>query len=493
MAAGETQNDSKEALGIASSTVGDRESTEPLVKENRIIEYCAVAIACVTLILYSMWTTKRVDIPLPMLLAPFVSVVLFCIGIFRSVDKTKQLFSITPEVSFYEDYDQSLITLYRKINFLTIWCFVLALEIGFIAAAVNTNGTNGILESLFGRIRYGFDCNSYIELAKNWYQNVDSDLKLYIVFFPVYPAIMRGVHLFVENYTLCGFIISGFFAICAGVVLFELALLEHGLGFAKRVVAFNFLLPVSFFFVVPETESTFLFCTVLFFYLLKREKWLLLFFVGIVAALTRSAGVLLFVPFMATFLPRVLVKRDGATGFLWNKNLNGLQTIKIFVCGLGPLIGIGLYLLLNYQVYGNFFQFAVFQREHWSLEMDSFFNTAFYAVDYMKRYLAEGNGLAYSVFGADLLCLFGTLILIIVGAKKISAVYTSYAFFYFLFVFAPTWLIGGVRYSLCLFVLPFYLAAITHKRTYLTIVLGVVLLSINIFFLILVGKGYQFY
>ena len=122
-------------------------------------------------------------------------------------------------------------------------------------------------------------------------------------FFPLYPLLMRFGKLFTHNNgLLSGMVIANLAGLVMLIVLYQLVYEEFGKEQAQRTVLYLSIFPAAFFFMAAYNESLFLCFVLMFFYLMRHERWCLAGICGFFAVLTRSAGILLMVPFVYEYL-----------------------------------------------------------------------------------------------------------------------------------------------------------------------------------------------
>jgi hypothetical protein len=116
-------------------------------------------------------------------------------------------------------------------------------------------------------------------------------------FFPLYPLLVRGVAaLSGHNYVIAGLVVSLACYAGAMVILFKLAHALLGPRVALWSVVLISVFPTALFFQAAYSESLFLLLTLLSLWWARRSRWALAGLAGLLAALTRSAGVALLLP-----------------------------------------------------------------------------------------------------------------------------------------------------------------------------------------------------
>ena len=124
-----------------------------------------------------------------------------------------------------------------------------------------------------------------------------------VVFFPLYPTLVRIFSLILGNPKLVGIIISNTALIFASIYLYKLAKLDFGDSkTALKAVMYMLICPVSFFFSIFFTEGLFLFLAISSFYYARKKNWLAASILGFFLALTRTVGVLILIPILIEYL-----------------------------------------------------------------------------------------------------------------------------------------------------------------------------------------------
>lgn len=140
-----------------------------------------------------------------------------------------------------------------------------------------------------------FDGTHYLHLAEFGYDGTGVQ-----AFFPVYPLLIRALHLsFGLNYFLAGRILS--FLSLVGSLICLYYLFPRA---APLIISALLLFPLSFFLGAVYTESFFLFLTLLFFLLLRSQRYFLAALLAAIASGTRLVGIFLSLSLLLELWPR---------------------------------------------------------------------------------------------------------------------------------------------------------------------------------------------
>ena len=139
-----------------------------------------------------------------------------------------------------------------------------------------------------------WDAAHYLHIARYGYR-ASTDA----AFFPLFPLLVRGGATLLghQTYTLSALIISNLAFLGALVVLYKLAADELNEHIGRRTLLYLCLFPTAFFFFAGYNEALFLFLSCSGLYATRKQRWLLAGTLGCLAALTRSAGALLALPY----------------------------------------------------------------------------------------------------------------------------------------------------------------------------------------------------
>lgn len=299
------------------------------------------------------------------------------------------------------------------------------------------------------------DARHYVDLAQYGYGAGEAfpEQYLMIVFFPLFPALLRLLNLFgwFDWYVLALAVQVPLFA-AAGANLYLLLAGRFGHDRARWALAFAVLGPGCQFFFAPMTESLFLLLSTAYVLLLERRRWALCGLVGLLAALTRAPGGLLCGVAMLWLLGRACCRKP-APG--WG---------AVLAVG-GPPAGLGLYFALNRAVYGNPFQYSIYQKDHWNQALGLFTNTVGYHLRYLVQWWDDNRTAAVYICAAALAAIFLVLVLLALTARQLPPHYLGYALAYFALTAGATWAISLPRYFSACFLLPVLPAVLLRKNS----------------------------
>jgi hypothetical protein len=194
-----------------------------------------------------------------------------------------------------------------------------------------------------------WDAMHYLRLAEQGYVAAGEG-RVSLVFFPLYPWLVRLTAFLARDYLAAAFIVSGFASIAAALLLRSLARCDESEEVSRSAVWFLFIFPTSFFLHIGYTESLFLAFTLGCFFAARKERWASAGLLGAAACLTRVNGLIL-LPALAT---------EVALQYWQTRRINP----RWLWLALVPFGFLG-YLWLNHEVTGDFFAFTKIMQEHW--------------------------------------------------------------------------------------------------------------------------------
>ncbi|GAC1660332.1 MAG: hypothetical protein PVS3B3_30340 [Ktedonobacteraceae bacterium] len=194
-----------------------------------------------------------------------------------------------------------------------------------------------------------WDASNYVRIAQYGYQYVPD-----LAFFPLYPASIWLISHTVGNYLLVGMLLSNLALLGALVIIYQLALDVAGEQVARQTLLYLCIFPTAFYFFAAYNESFFLLFSAGAFLAMRRQLWLFAGLLGALAAGTRSAGILLVLPYLCEW---------------WlSRKKNEPMHFRVELLKLAPicLISVGLLVYSYYclRTTGNPLMFAAVQA-HW--------------------------------------------------------------------------------------------------------------------------------
>lgn len=318
------------------------------------------------------------------------------------------------------------------------------------------------------------DSYHYLYIAHHWYDSNPSDDQYnFIVFFPLYPILVKLITFDFSYVNLSALIVSNASSVIALFYLFKLAKLDFDDGVAQKVVLFLSIFPTAYFMSVPYTEGLFLALTIACLYYARLGKWPLAGVLGFLAALTRLGGLLM--------MPVLLVECLHQKGWKPRKIVN-LNLAWICLAFAGFLI----YLGINYQVTDDAFMFVTIERVHWysTLNPYSGFTTAISWAQhaaYPNNLLLGFAPLAFAAFGLAMI-VFGVI-------RRLPPSYLVCMLLSWMFAIAYSFWISPPRYVMAMFPMFILMGMLTRKKT-VNIAITVVSAVLLCYFTELFSLGY---
>jgi hypothetical protein len=321
---------------------------------------------------------------------------------------------------------------------------------------------NGHLAESLSWMWSKWDSGHFLQIARHGYLN-EGEERFFIVFLPLYPFLIHCGAFFIHSYEWAGVIISNLSLFIAGCYLYYLIRLDFNRHIARYAVLLLMFFPFSFFGGIVYSDSLFLALSIMTFYYLRKINWAVAACCGFLASLTRNFGVLLVAPalvelFLATDLVVKLKTRD----------YSGLKEFgRQIGYSLAIPCGFGVYLLYNKIVTGDWFKFAIYQREHWGNRF------GFFAAN-----LANYLGYATNSKACDRIVMWiPQMVLLGLGLglffygfyRKIRLSYLVYMLLYLFTCASATWLISGSRYIMGLFPIYPLMALLVYQQKWRTV------------------------
>ena len=218
-----------------------------------------------------------------------------------------------------------------------------------------------------------WDAVHYLRLAEKGYVSTGEG-SVSIVFYPLYPWLVRVAAFVTQNYLAAAFVVSGIASVAAGLLLQRLVRADESEAVARNSVWFLFIFPTSYFLHIGYTESLFLALILGSFLAARGDRWGIAGLLGACACLTRVNGLLLAPALALEALAQYRASRRVNIRWLW--------------IGIVPL-GFAIYLWINYKATGDFFAFSKIMEDHWFKK----FTTPWFAIRDVWRRVPEGKTL----------------------------------------------------------------------------------------------------
>ncbi len=316
-----------------------------------------------------------------------------------------------------------------------------------------------------------WDAANYLRIAQFGYQNVYDT-----AFFPLFPLLISGISFVFghQGFAVIGIVLSNLALLGTLFVLYQIAIDMFVEQIGRRTLLYLCIFPTAFFFFAAYNESLFLFLTASAFLAMRRQKWWLVGLLGFFAALTRSAGLLLIIP----YLYEVWISRQG----ILNRAGGAFSRLRLLLPRLLPIVliplGTLIYCIYCWVAYNNPLAFASVQN-HWGRET---------TWPWVGLYGAFHELFFVQPFGSfnevhillDLSALIGFIALALLGARKLRSSYTLWIALLLLYTFIspsefqPDTLISTQRFVLEMFPGFITLAALgaRHPRLHQSILLA---------------------
>ena len=361
-----------------------------------------------------------------------------------------------------------------------VGCFVLyrlvTITLTFIIKACFEPGYTFDITKIFFEFTK-WDAHHYINIADHWYiteeeylldpsKYVDKEYVL-LVFYPLYPILVRLVGYVFGNLTFSAYFVSNLFFVLSIYAMYKLVRMDFERKTAIIATLMLIISPYGFFFTFAFTESLFLFLTLMFFVMLKKEKWILAGLFGLFAALTKNFGLLLVVPY-GVWLITLACKRKYSFG----------KFILRLLPGVLILLGFGIYLYINKSVSGDWFKFMEYQNNHWHNRISCPVSNV---VNHFRLFLNESGSAVnkWFIWFGDVSAVCFAMLVCYIGCKKIPFVYSIYSLAFIFLTLTISWLLSGPRYLLVNFPIYIALAVVSENKSWLrwTIIIGEIIIG----------------
>ncbi|GCE21015.1 mannosyltransferase family protein [Dictyobacter kobayashii] len=351
----------------------------------------------------------------------------------------------------------------RDILWLFVATRVLLVVITYIAYILLTaekySDTPVNIAALFSSWNH-WDAANYAHIAQFGYQSTND-----LAFFPFLPLLISGGARLLGggnwSYIFVGMLISNIALLGTLFIVYYLALELVGKELSQRTLLYLSIFPTAFFFFAAYNESLYLLFAAGTFLALRRQKWWLAGLLGMLAALTRSVGILLVIPYLYE---------------LWEQRAYILtRRITLFISlGAIILIPVGTLLYAGYcwYAFGDPLAFVSVQA-HWSRHTTWPWMGIFQAFWALFFYHQQGFGSSNQAhLLLDLSATLGFIALVIIGWRKLPKSYSLWMAVFLLYILVnpaqkPDILLSNQRFVLEMFPAFITLAILSKRSPYL--------------------------
>jgi len=440
----------------------------------KISLFLAVLGTAILVIVFIHWSFTKSSITWYGWLAAFASASLAWVIYIKFVPKWMDFWGNADEYGdgkLNKETDVPRYTYIKIFSALTVFCVFTLLLIFFIRY------TKGYAQTFSDSLAVWMetDARHYQDIAKEWYLSEGEwDRLVQLVFLPGYPLLIKAAVFIIHDYYKAGFIVSVLSYATSGCMLYKLMRLDFTHSEAMRAIKYLCIMPASFFFAGPMSESLFLLMSISCIYCIRTKKWVLGCFFGGYASFTRSLGITLIVPLIFELVNEIC--RNNT------RLLKKSYIIKNSISVLLIPTGFAMYCVINYMVSGDFLKFMEYQSRHWSQNPGWFFNTASYQTELIVGNWGENYKIIAGLWAPNVLMIFSALVLMIFAVKKLRPGYTAWFIAYFIVAIGATWLLSAPRYLAGFAALPVAAADVTCNKKADT-VMTICCISLNIIYL----------
>ena len=325
---------------------------------------------------------------------------------------------------------------------------------------IQTKDLSGFFGALWENL-FPWDAFHYLDIIDNGYV-ATGEAQLFIVFFPFYPMVCRCLTLMTGiSATAAALIVSNAALIGCGAAMYRLAEGDGGATLGRRAMLMLMFCPMTYFYSISYTESTFLLMTLLAVLFARRRRFGLAVLFGAMGSSARLIGLATAIPIFWEMLRDCRERRgDGESPVTAGEYARwiAVSVLKVLPVSLG-FLG---YLSLNWHLFGNATQFMVFQNEHWINGFGHLGNTFQYCLYnsvYYDDYLYQ-----LGIWRPQVLLLIAVPLLVLWRRKRQRSGDMAYTLVYHYISFSQTWLISGARYASGNYALYPMLAGIPKRR-----------------------------
>ncbi len=281
-----------------------------------------------------------------------------------------------------------------------------------------------------------WDGPHYIDIAKYGYET-SGEHALWIVFYPLYPLLVKIYSLFLNSYELAIILVSWVNSLVAAIALYEITKQLFNPKIALKAVWWLLIFPTSFFLQASYTEATYLATSLVCLSLYLKQKMVPSWIAAYLTGLTRINGLTLIPLFLLTpskIKDRIIISSGIVSGFF-------------------------TYLLINYWLFGDWLHFQQPLLSNWYKKFDYPWNGVISAWQNAPNLFDLNN----YVFTCEIYALAFIFLMLIPIWKYTNLAFFSYTLINLLLFTSTSFIASTPRYALILFPIMICLAQIKNK------------------------------
>lgn len=284
-----------------------------------------------------------------------------------------------------------------------------------------------------------WDAVCYERIANGYASyKVDGDF-LELVFFPLYPWLMKIVNFLIPHLTISGLVTSIICTSFASVFMYKLVTLDYNKSTAEKAVVLMNIFPFAFFYNGVMSEGLFLLTSIASLYYIRKHKWYAAGLFGFLCALTRSLGVFIIIPATVEF-----IEEYNIFGNFKEVKRNLLLILKKWCWLLLIPMGMVIYLYINYHFTNDAFYFLKMEEKYWFQVSQPFYKTVgdLWLIITQKRAVS----IEFSAFIPGLIILLCTYVTMLYGTKNHKSFLLTWMWVSLLVNTSMSWPLSLCRY-----------------------------------------------
>ncbi len=313
---------------------------------------------------------------------------------------------------------------------------------------------------------YKWDASNYIGIADGGYTEITissgimgDNVYQTLVFLPLYPAVTWVINLIIHNTMLAALITS---TICytAGIIFLYMAVsLKYNISIATKTVILISVFPFAFYFGGMLPESTVLLTASACMYFSFRKKWWPAGIFAMLCTLAKLQGIVIMI-----FMGVEWLESNKIFLLIRNKDWKSFfGKLKDIIPMCLTIIGLLIYLLINYYYTHDAFYFLKLQKYVWAHSFADCGTCISNIINTIKDPGTEFN-VALAEYIPELILFFVTLYIILRCFARHGSSISVFLLSYTVMSYSADWVISGSRYlsvALPLFIMS---AELINKR-----------------------------